>query len=126
LFVFAPFPGRSTLVATIESGVPEPAEPMTLDEMRASAGRVLGVEVPLGPPEGAGPHLLRRLTGGSTRVSERFRDGRVLLVGDAAHVHSAIGGPGLNLGLQDAINLGWKLRRRDPRRRRHAGIAGQL
>jgi 2-polyprenyl-6-methoxyphenol hydroxylase-like FAD-dependent oxidoreductase len=33
----------------------------------------------------------------------------VLLVGDAAHVHSAMGGPGLNLGLRDAINLGWKL-----------------
>ncbi|MFC6928890.1 FAD-dependent monooxygenase [Actinomadura yumaensis] len=33
----------------------------------------------------------------------------MLLLGDAAHVHSAIGGPGLNLGLQDAVNLGWKL-----------------
>lgn len=43
------------------------------------------------------------------RVVERMRAGRVLLVGDAAHTHSAIGGQGLNLGLQDARNLSWKL-----------------
>jgi hypothetical protein len=53
--------------------------------------------------------LLRRLSGGQTRLAERYRAGRVFLVGDAAHVHSAIGGPGLNLGLQDAVNLAWKL-----------------
>ncbi|MGO4430455.1 FAD-dependent monooxygenase, partial [Streptomyces sp. MCAF7] len=41
--------------------------------------------------------------------AERYRAGRVFLLGDAAHVHSAIGGPGLNMGLQDAVNLGWKL-----------------
>ena len=52
---------------------------------------------------------MRRLTGGNTRLADRYRAGRVLLVGDAAHVHSAIGGPGLNLGLQDAVNLAWKL-----------------
>jgi hypothetical protein len=53
--------------------------------------------------------VLRRLTGGNTRVAERFRDGRIFLVGDAAHVYTSGGGPGLNLGLQDAANLGWKL-----------------
>ncbi|MFD8526540.1 FAD-dependent monooxygenase [Streptosporangium canum] len=42
-------------------------------------------------------------------MADRFRDRRVLPVGDAAHVHASIGGPGLNLGLQDAVNLGWKL-----------------
>ena len=52
---------------------------------------------------------MRRLTGGNTRLADRYRTGRVFLVGDAAHVHSAIGGPGLNLGLQDTVNLGWKL-----------------
>jgi FAD binding domain-containing protein/aromatic ring hydroxylase-like protein len=52
---------------------------------------------------------MRRLSGGNTRIAERYRAGRVFVLGDAAHVHSAIGGPGLNLGLQDAINLGWKL-----------------
>jgi 2-polyprenyl-6-methoxyphenol hydroxylase-like FAD-dependent oxidoreductase len=44
-----------------------------------------------------------------TRQAAAYRDGRVLLAGDAAHVHSPVGGQGLNLGVQDAVNLGWKL-----------------
>jgi hypothetical protein len=43
------------------------------------------------------------------RVTERFRKGRCFLLGDAAHVHSPMGGQGMNTGLQDAYNLGWKL-----------------
>jgi hypothetical protein len=43
------------------------------------------------------------------RQAETYRDGRVLLAGDAAHVHHPIGGQGLNTGVQDAVNLGWKL-----------------
>ncbi|PGH50253.1 FAD-dependent monooxygenase [Streptomyces sp. Ru87] len=42
-------------------------------------------------------------------LADRYRDGRVLLAGDAAHVHSPVGGQGLNTGVQDAYNLGWKL-----------------
>lgn len=68
--------------------------------------------------------LLRRVSGRDVRVRElhlattwtdaarqadRYRHGRVLLAGDAAHVHSPLGGQGLNLGLGDAMNLGWKL-----------------
>jgi 2-polyprenyl-6-methoxyphenol hydroxylase-like FAD-dependent oxidoreductase len=44
-----------------------------------------------------------------TAMAERFRQGRVLLAGDAAHVHPPGGGQGLNIGVQDAYNLGWKL-----------------
>lgn len=44
-----------------------------------------------------------------TRQAASYRSGRVLLAGDAAHVHSPMGGQGLNLGVQDAVNLGWKL-----------------
>ncbi|WP_061300056.1 FAD-dependent monooxygenase [Herbidospora cretacea] len=110
LFVFAPFAAGSPLVSTTEWDPGHVGDrPFTVAELRESARRVLGADLPLGPPEGEGPHLLRRLTGRNTRLADRFRERRVLLVGDAAHVHAAIGGPGLNLGLQDAINLGWKL-----------------
>jgi 2-polyprenyl-6-methoxyphenol hydroxylase-like FAD-dependent oxidoreductase len=44
-----------------------------------------------------------------TRQAAAYRDGRVLLAGDAAHVHAPVGGQGLNMGVQDAVNLGWKL-----------------
>ncbi|OEV27863.1 FAD-dependent oxidoreductase [Streptomyces nanshensis] len=54
------------------------------------------------------PRWLSRFTD-ATRLAERYRTGRVLLAGDAAHVHPPLGGQGLNLGIQDAFNLGWKL-----------------
>lgn len=82
---------------------------MTLTELRHSVRRVLGVDIPFSEPKCAGPHALRRINGQNTRHAEHYRQGRVLLLGDAAHVHSPMGGPGLNLGLQDAMNLGWKL-----------------
>jgi 2-polyprenyl-6-methoxyphenol hydroxylase-like FAD-dependent oxidoreductase len=53
-------------------------------------------------------HYISRFTD-MTRQAARYRDRRVLLAGDAAHVHSPVGGQGLNLGVQDAVNLGWKL-----------------
>ena len=110
LIAWAPFPNRAPMLTAVEfPESPEFDAPMTIDDLRASASRVLGADVPVGPPTGDDPHLLRRLVGGNTRLADRYRAGRVLLVGDAAHVHSAIGGPGLNLGLQDAVNLGWKL-----------------
>ncbi|MEV6162572.1 FAD-dependent monooxygenase [Streptomyces sp. NPDC052052] len=108
LIAWAPFPGKDPLISVTEWQQPPEGEG-SLDELRAGVSRVLGADVPLGPPTGPGPHLLRRLFGGNTRLASRYRAGRVFLLGDAAHVHSAIGGPGLNLGLQDAVNLGWKL-----------------
>ncbi|GIE92079.1 FAD-dependent monooxygenase [Actinoplanes regularis] len=109
LITWAPFPGRPAILSTKEwPDAPVGDEtPMTLAELRASAARVLGADLPVEVSDG--PGLLRRLTSGNTRIADRYRAGRVLLVGDAAHVHPAIGGPGLNLGLQDAVNLGWKL-----------------
>ncbi|WP_432947378.1 rifampin monooxygenase [Kribbella sp. CA-253562] len=54
------------------------------------------------------PRWLSRF-GDSTRLADRYRVGRVLLAGDAAHIHPPMGGQGLGLGVQDAFNLGWKL-----------------
>lgn len=77
--------------------------PPTLEQlkeaMRAIAGTDFGVH---------SPRWLSRF-GDATRLAEHYRGGRVLLAGDAAHVHPPLGGQGLNLGLQDAFNLGWKL-----------------
>ncbi|MBU2665399.1 rifampin monooxygenase [Actinoplanes bogorensis] len=75
----------------------------TLDDFRRQLRAVAGTD--FGVHE---PRWLSRF-GDATRLAERYRDGRVLLAGDAAHVHPPVGGQGLNLGLQDAFNLGWKL-----------------
>jgi 2-polyprenyl-6-methoxyphenol hydroxylase-like FAD-dependent oxidoreductase len=83
--------------------------PMTLVELEAATKRVLGADVPLRPASPDMPLDLRRFSGINSRIASRYQVGRVILVGDAAHVHSPMGGPGLNLGLQDAVNLGWKL-----------------
>jgi 2-polyprenyl-6-methoxyphenol hydroxylase-like FAD-dependent oxidoreductase len=108
--IYAPFERDRQMVGTIEfDQSADESEPMTLDELRESARRVLGVDLPIEPPVGDGPHALRRIAGQNSRQADRYRAGNIFLVGDSAHVHSAMGGPGLNLGLQDAINLGWKL-----------------
>lgn len=111
MFAFAELiPGKPLVSVHEYNAAPvAPDTPMTFDELRDSVRRVLGVDLPMRPPSGPGPHALRRIVDQNTRLADRYRKGRVLLLGDAAHVHSAIGGPGLNLGLQDAVNLGWKL-----------------
>ncbi|MFJ3442756.1 rifampin monooxygenase [Streptomyces sp. NPDC086081] len=68
-------------------------------QLRTFAGTDFGVH---------SPRWLSRF-GDATRLAERYRTGRILLAGDAAHIHPPTGGQGLNLGLQDAFNLGWKL-----------------
>jgi 2-polyprenyl-6-methoxyphenol hydroxylase-like FAD-dependent oxidoreductase len=78
-------------------------EPPTMEEFREQ------LRVTAGSDFGAhSPRWLSRF-GDATRLAERYRVGRVLLAGDAAHVHPPLGGQGLNLGIQDAFNLGWKL-----------------
>lgn len=79
-------------------------ENMPLAELNDAVKRVLGADVPMSEPVGT-----RRMVGINSRQASHYRRGRVFLVGDAAHVHSGIGGPGLNLGMQDVLNLGWKL-----------------
>ena len=77
--------------------------PMTLSELQAAIRRVTNLDLPMSDPV-----WLSRPTD-SSRLVERYRDGRVFLAGDAAHVHWAYGGKGMQTGLQDAGNLGWKL-----------------
>jgi 2-polyprenyl-6-methoxyphenol hydroxylase-like FAD-dependent oxidoreductase len=87
----------------------EDSTSMPLEELRAAVRRVIGGDVPMSEPAGGEPSALRRSTGANSRQADRYRHGRVFLAGDAAHVHSGVGGPGLNLGMQDVLNLGWKL-----------------
>lgn len=83
--------------------------PASIAEQEASIERVLGVRVPLQLESPDIAPDLRLYRGVNSRIASRYRVGRVMIVGDAAHVQPPLGGPGLNLGLQDAVNLGWKL-----------------
>ena len=95
--------GVYRVVVPAEGVAEDRSVPPTLEEfrqqLRAFAGTDFGVH---------SPRWLSRF-GDATRLAERYRVGRVLLAGDAAHIHPPIGGQGLNLGIQDAFNLGWKL-----------------
>ncbi|RQX19114.1 rifampin monooxygenase [Micromonospora ureilytica] len=85
------------------AGVSDRAEPPTLEDFKQQLHAVAGTDF--------GVHSPRWLSrfGDATRLADSYRVGRVLLAGDAAHIHPPIGGQGLNLGVQDAFNLGWKL-----------------
>ncbi|MFE9602539.1 FAD-dependent monooxygenase [Streptomyces hokutonensis] len=77
--------------------------PPTVEELGELVERLTGRTIDLGEPV-----LLSRF-GSATRQAEHYRAGRVFLAGDAVHIHFPIGGQGLNTGIQDALNLGWKL-----------------
>jgi 2-polyprenyl-6-methoxyphenol hydroxylase-like FAD-dependent oxidoreductase len=103
-FGVAPLGDRFFRVVVPADGIAEDRSvPPTLEEVKQQlqvyAGTDFGVH---------SPRWLSRF-GDATRLAERYRSGRVLLAGDASHVHPPLGGQGLNLGIQDAFNLGWKL-----------------
>ncbi|MGD0196209.1 MAG: FAD-dependent oxidoreductase [Candidatus Dormibacteria bacterium] len=102
MLVHGPVPGR---ILTVEYDGP-PADrdtPVTLEELQTSLRNVSGTNVSI-----RGVMSATRFTD-NARQATTYRIGRVLLAGDAAHVHSPFGGQGLNLGIGDAVNLGWKL-----------------
>lgn len=78
-------------------------KPLELDEVKSVARRVGGSDYGIRDPRWMSRFLSER------RQAAKYRVGRVFLAGDAAHVHSPIGGQGMNTGIQDAVNLGWKL-----------------
>ena len=106
---YGPQPGRVATVEfdnTVEFDDP-PADrsaPVTLEELQTALRRVSGTDVTLTALRA----VPTRWTD-NTRQAATYRSGRVLLAGDAAHVHPPFGGQGLNLGVGDAVNLGWKL-----------------
>ena len=101
-YVNGPMPGR---LLTVEvNGPPKDRDaPITLEELQTSLRKVSGTDTTL-----TAVHAATRWTD-NARQATTYRLGRVLLAGDAAHVFAPIGGEGLNLGIGDAVNLGWKL-----------------
>lgn len=104
-FVIFPIPnGRARVVATVgktEAGHARP-DP-TLAEVQALVDRRAGGDIRVSDPV-----WLTNFRINERKVSE-YRHGRVFLAGDAAHIHSPAGGQGMNTGMQDAVNLAWKL-----------------
>ena len=90
-------------IADFDGGAFDCRRPVTLAHLQVVLRRVSGTEVTLSALRQATTFTDR------ARLAATYRRGRLLLAGDAAHVHSALGGQGLNAGLGDAMNLGWKL-----------------
>lgn len=95
-------PGTIAMVE-FDGGACHRMQPITLEHVQAVLRRVSGIDVTL--------TRLKCATTWTDRAHQAstYRKGRVLLAGDAAHIHSPLGGQGLNLGIGDAMNLGWKL-----------------
>ncbi|WP_432927591.1 FAD-dependent oxidoreductase [Microbispora sp. CA-135349] len=105
VYSHGPVPGR-VLVARFDGAPPSRANratPVTAEELQDAVRHVTGADVVVKEIK-----TVTRFTD-NARQAATYRLGRVLLAGDAAHVHSPFGGQGLNLGLGDAVNLGWKL-----------------
>lgn len=102
-FGVMPLEGAYRLIVPAAAVAEDRAAPPSFEEFTQQLRNIAGTDF--------GAHTPRRLSrfGDATRLAERYRVGRVLLAGDAAHVHPPTGGQGLNLGVQDAFNLGWKL-----------------
>ncbi|WP_330242518.1 FAD-dependent monooxygenase [Streptomyces sp. NBC_00525] len=96
--------GRAHL-RTLDCGGPHPDRhrPVTLEELRGEVARIAGRDIAM-----HSPRWLSRFSD-FARLARTFGQGRVFLVGDAAHVHFPIGGQGLSTGVLDALDLGWRL-----------------
>ena len=97
-----PLREKTRLIAAMGRYREDSSEP-TLDDFKRLVARLVPHNVEISNPGWITRFRLHH------RIADRFRAGRVLLVGDAAHIHSPAGGQGMNTGIQDAWNLGWKL-----------------
>ncbi len=95
-------PGHLVMVE-FDGGAAHGGEPVTLEQVQQVLRRLSNTDVNISKL-----HIATTWTD-RARQAVTYRNGRVLLAGDAAHIHSPLGGQGLNLGLGDAMNLGWKL-----------------
>jgi 2-polyprenyl-6-methoxyphenol hydroxylase-like FAD-dependent oxidoreductase len=95
-------PGYLVMIE-FDGGAAHRAEPVTLEHVQDALRRVSNTGVTISSLHAATTWTDR------ARQATTYRNGRVLLAGDAAHIHAPLGGQGLNLGLGDAMNLGWKL-----------------
>ncbi len=98
-----PMEGGDALRIVVPEARLESGDEPTLDELRDALFTVYGTDFKV-----HGPTWISRFTD-ATRQADSYREGRVLLAGDAAHIHSPMGGQGIPLGMGDAVNLGWKL-----------------
>jgi 2-polyprenyl-6-methoxyphenol hydroxylase-like FAD-dependent oxidoreductase len=94
---------RWRVVINLPTTTKEEAEKLTLDDIQAIVRGRFGADVPLYDPVWISPF------GINTRMAPTMHRGRIFLAGDAAHVHSPVGGQGMNTGIQDILNLTWKL-----------------
>ena len=94
--------GGSVGIVIVEKGIDHEGKP-SLDELREALISTYGTDYGL-----RSVSWISRFTD-ATRQADSYRKGRVLLAGDAAHIHPPQSGQGLNTGIQDAVNLGWKL-----------------
>ncbi|MCR6489397.1 FAD-dependent monooxygenase [Amycolatopsis sp. OK19-0408] len=98
-----PRPGYVRIIVREDDPPADKYTPVPLDRLQAQVDAVLGRHVEL-----RAPRWLTRF-GDAARLASRYREGRVLLAGDAAHIHPPAGAIGVNVALDDAFNLGWKL-----------------
>ncbi|MFD8571759.1 FAD-dependent monooxygenase [Streptomyces sp. NPDC059639] len=105
MVMVGPLPGGVTRLILCERGAPpvQRDAPPSYDEVASGWQRVTGEDISHGEPVWVSSF------GDATRQVTEYRRGRVLLAGDAAHIHLPAGGQGMNTGIQDAMNLGWKL-----------------
>ncbi|MYW94019.1 FAD-dependent oxidoreductase [Amycolatopsis rubida] len=102
MYLTMPTPGHFG-VLDFDGGTYDRSQPLTREHLQTVLRRVSGTDVTLDEV-----HLASSFTDRALQTTG-YRRGRVLLAGDAAHIHSPLGGQGLNLGIGDAMNLGWKL-----------------